>query len=54
MYLVIKETARKKIVNLEGAIFRLPTNKVKQHIRDQVFNKCCSTQFLKRWESQTT
>ena len=54
MYLVIKETARKKIVNLEEVIFRLLTNKVKKHIRNQVFNKCYSTQFLKRWESQTT
>ena len=44
MYLVIKETARKKVINLEEAIFRLPSNKIKQPIRDQVFYKCYSTQ----------
>ena len=54
MYLVIKETARKKVVNQEEAIFRLPTNKLKQLMRDQVFNKYYSAQFLKRWEYETT
>ena len=54
MYLGTKETARKKVVNQEEAIFRLPTNKLKQLMRDQVFNKYYSTQFLKRWEYETT
>ena len=38
MHLEIKETAGKKIVILGEAIFRLPTNKVKQLIRDRVFS----------------
>ena len=36
MYLGTKETARKKVVNQEEAIFRLPTNKLKQLMRDLV------------------
>ena len=39
-----KETARKKIVNLGEAVFQIPTNKLKQPIRDQVFYKCYSSQ----------
>ena len=41
---MIKEPAQKKMDNLEEAIFQLPTNKLKQLIRDQVFYKCYTSQ----------